>query len=523
MNEPYYRARPRPRAPPRVRVPRRSVRPRHPRAARAGARARRARARDSGAGADCSRGTSSTPGTACSRPTRRPRCWTLARRPHPDAEAIERLDAARRPGAGGGRHRRHRPSAQLPADARTRSTRPWSRLARALRPGGSLATDLVRPRVGRRPRRRARARRGSATTGRSSRAFSVPAPDQLRARHDDVRAQPDGSWRRDDEHHDNVMVDTARVPALLAAEGVDGRGASLVRRREELPVGVCGPSWAAAARERRARRHPGGARPRRRSRRARLRRPGHRLLRVHRRRAPGPGRVLRIGLSPLPVSRTRIAARIWPQCVRQAERSIDERTEAMPGQAPFHTDEHDLLLGYLAQQRACSASPRSGSPTSRPAHGRGGAQPVERRWADQARRLRPSRAGSTWSGASASGRRRWRTTTSEGFTMGADETLADLFAFVRRGRRRRPRRWCGRSPISASRCRCPRACRGTPTTSTRWSVRWVLMHLVTETARHAGHADIVREARRRRAPRSRSWPRPRAGRRRRGSQPWEPA
>ena len=23
----------------------------------------------------------------------------------------------------------------------------------------------------------------------------------------------------------------------------------------------------------------------------------------------------------------------------------------MPGQAPFHTDEHDLLLGYVAQQR----------------------------------------------------------------------------------------------------------------------------------------------------------------------------
>jgi uncharacterized damage-inducible protein DinB len=26
-----------------------------------------------------------------------------------------------------------------------------------------------------------------------------------------------------------------------------------------------------------------------------------------------------------------------------------------------------------------------------------------------------------------------------------------------------------------------------------WSVRWVLLHLITETARHAGHADIVRE------------------------------
>ena len=27
-----------------------------------------------------------------------------------------------------------------------------------------------------------------------------------------------------------------------------------------------------------------------------------------------------------------------------------------------------------------------------------------------------------------------------------------------------------------------------------WSVRWVLLHIVTETARHAGHADIVRES-----------------------------
>ncbi len=26
-----------------------------------------------------------------------------------------------------------------------------------------------------------------------------------------------------------------------------------------------------------------------------------------------------------------------------------------------------------------------------------------------------------------------------------------------------------------------------------WSVRWVLLHLITETARHAGHADLVRE------------------------------
>lgn len=29
---------------------------------------------------------------------------------------------------------------------------------------------------------------------------------------------------------------------------------------------------------------------------------------------------------------------------------------------------------------------------------------------------------------------------------------------------------------------------------TEWSVRWVLLHLVQETARHAGHADIIRES-----------------------------
>src|SRR5882672_578112 len=26
-----------------------------------------------------------------------------------------------------------------------------------------------------------------------------------------------------------------------------------------------------------------------------------------------------------------------------------------------------------------------------------------------------------------------------------------------------------------------------------WTLRWVLLHLISETARHAGHADIVRE------------------------------
>ncbi len=32
------------------------------------------------------------------------------------------------------------------------------------------------------------------------------------------------------------------------------------------------------------------------------------------------------------------------------------------------------------------------------------------------------------------------------------------------------------------------------TDPTGWSVRWVLLHLIQETARHAGHADIIRES-----------------------------
>jgi hypothetical protein len=33
-----------------------------------------------------------------------------------------------------------------------------------------------------------------------------------------------------------------------------------------------------------------------------------------------------------------------------------------------------------------------------------------------------------------------------------------------------------------------------PTDITAWTVRWVVLHLIEETARHAGHADIVRES-----------------------------
>ena len=36
--------------------------------------------------------------------------------------------------------------------------------------------------------------------------------------------------------------------------------------------------------------------------------------------------------------------------------------------------------------------------------------------------------------------------------------------------------------------------RAHPRTGERWSLRWILVHMIEETARHAGHADLIRES-----------------------------
>jgi hypothetical protein len=47
----------------------------------------------------------------------------------------------------------------------------------------------------------------------------------------------DGSWRRDDERHDNVLIDTAKIPPLLAAEGLQVEVRSSFGD-EKLPAGL---------------------------------------------------------------------------------------------------------------------------------------------------------------------------------------------------------------------------------------------------------------------------------------------
>ncbi len=66
---------------------------------------------------------------------------------------------------------------------------------------------------------------------------SVPSPDRYVRQMASFIRDDDGSWHRDDERHDNILIDTSRVPALLAAHGVEAE----VRRSfgdETLPAGL---------------------------------------------------------------------------------------------------------------------------------------------------------------------------------------------------------------------------------------------------------------------------------------------
>jgi SAM-dependent methyltransferase len=109
-------------------------------------------------------------------------------------------------------------------------------IARALKPRGVLALDLCDLEWG-------AARRDLTNTGRVGddwaivALFSVPAPDRFVREMTTFVRNEDGTWRRDFERHDNVLVDAARVPALLAEHGVEAVvGDSF--GTEELPVGL---------------------------------------------------------------------------------------------------------------------------------------------------------------------------------------------------------------------------------------------------------------------------------------------
>lgn len=92
--------------------------------------------------------------------------------------------------------------------------------AEALRPDGVLAVDICDLDWG-------TTRRNPPNLGRVGAdwaivaEFSMPTPARfVRQMAVFVRDQ-DGSWRRDDERHDNVLIDTSRLPGLLADHHVE--------------------------------------------------------------------------------------------------------------------------------------------------------------------------------------------------------------------------------------------------------------------------------------------------------------
>lgn len=109
-------------------------------------------------------------------------------------------------------------------------------MAGALRPGGVLAFDLCDLQWG-------EARRDSSDLARVEddwaivTRFSLPQPNRFVREITTFVRNQDGCWRRDDERHDNVLVDASQIVGLLRSRGVDvvlGTSFGV----EQLPTGL---------------------------------------------------------------------------------------------------------------------------------------------------------------------------------------------------------------------------------------------------------------------------------------------
>ncbi|WP_158885553.1 DinB family protein [Amycolatopsis anabasis] len=78
------------------------------------------------------------------------------------------------------------------------------------------------------------------------------------------------------------------------------------------------------------------------------------------------------------------------------------------------------------------------------------------------------------------------------FRLGEDETLAGVLEFYDLVARETEEAVAGIEDLGRP-VPVPQGVPWYPKDVAAWSVRWVLFHLIEETARHAGHADIIRE------------------------------
>ena len=161
----------------------------------------------------------------------------------------------------------------------------------------------------------------------------------------------------------------------------------------------------------------------------------------------------------------------------------------MPGLPPPLDDEREQLLAFVAQQREGIRNAAYGltdeqarlSPSAS-ALSIGGllkhVTKMEATWIDTVLQRERSGTGET-------------SDYEAGFRLGADETLAAVLEAYQRTADETDaliRELDLEHPVPV-----PKGVPWFPDDVEAWSVRWVLLHLIEETARHAGHADIVRE------------------------------
>ena len=109
-------------------------------------------------------------------------------------------------------------------------------IARSLRPGGLVAIDICDVAYG-------QARDDAPPAARVGddwaiiAQFSLPAPNRFVRQITTFVRNDDGSWRRDDETHHNILIDTERLPGLLAVFGVQAKMATAFGT-EQLPTGL---------------------------------------------------------------------------------------------------------------------------------------------------------------------------------------------------------------------------------------------------------------------------------------------
>ena len=162
----------------------------------------------------------------------------------------------------------------------------------------------------------------------------------------------------------------------------------------------------------------------------------------------------------------------------------------MPGNAPPVDDERGQLLAFLDQQRLVLRLAAYGL-TDDQARAQPSASElsvgglikhvakVERSWMDTVlgRQRAPEQNEADYE---------------RGFHPGPDETLESILADYRQAAAETDEILHSldlERPVPV-----PKGVPWFPDDIDAWTVRWVVLHIITETARHAGHADIVRES-----------------------------